>query len=296
MRDSIFYMGKKKEKKDKLLQKMLHRYRLVILNEDTFEERISFQVNRLNIILIGVFSAILLIVLTSVFIAFTPLREYIPGYSSTALRQEATRLAYQIDSLEMKMSKNDQYLNSIRSVLRGEDASNENDTSSTPVKEKIDPASVDFSPSKADAELRKEVEREDKYNLMEEAVFRSDFSLYPPVNGIVTSGYDAANRHYAIDVATQKDEPIKATADGTVIFAEWSVETGYVIVIEHQFGLISVYKHNASLLTKQGDLVKAGQVIALAGDTGELSSGTHLHFELWIDGNSIDPTEFISFE
>lgn len=289
-------MSKKKEKKKKLLQKMLHRYRLVILNEDTFEERISFQLNRLNVILISVFLAILLIGSTGVFIAFTPLREYIPGYSSSSLREKATILAYKVDSLELKMNQNEQYFNSIRSVLRGEDEASEKDTTAQPIEEEIDPKSVDFSPTEADAKLRKEVEREDKYNLMEEAVYRSDFSLYPPVIGIVTSTYDVQNRHYAVDVATEQNEPVKATADGTVIFAEWSVETGYVIIIEHQFGLISVYKHNASLLNKQGDLVKAGQVIALAGNTGELSSGTHLHFELWLNGNSLDPTEFISFE
>jgi murein DD-endopeptidase MepM/ murein hydrolase activator NlpD len=289
-------MDKKKEKKAKLSKKMLHRYRLVILNEDTFEERISFQVNRIKIILLVVFSAILLIGTTSVFIAFTPLREYIPGYSSTSLRLKATSLAYQVDSLEMKISQNDQYLNSIRTVLRGEDENTEIDTSAIFIKEKINPDSVDFDPSEAEVELREEVEQEDKYNLMEEAVFRSDFSLYPPVNGIITSNYDVPSKHYAVDIATSKDEPVKSTADGTVIFAEWSVETGFVIIIEHQFGLISVYKHNASLLTDQGDLVNAGQVIALAGNTGDLSSGTHLHFELWIDGNPIDPTEFISFE
>lgn len=291
-------MGKKKQKKEKLLHKMLHRYRLVILNEDTFEERISFQVNRLNILLIIVFSAFLLIGTTGVFIAFTPLREYIPGYSSTALREKATILTYKVDSLENKMQMNDAYLNSILSVLKGEDEATilQLDSSAVALNKKSSVVDLSLSPTEAEEELRREVDDEDKFNLMEEAVYRSDFTLYPPVNGILTSPYDVASRHYAVDIATEINEPIKAVADGTVIFAEWSVETGYVLILEHQFGLISVYKHNASLLTSQGELVKAGQVIALAGDTGELSSGTHLHFELWIDGNSINPTEFISFE
>lgn len=289
-------MGKKKVKKKKLIQKMLHRYRLVILNEDTFEERISFKVNRLYVILIVVFSVFFLISITGIFIAFTPLREYIPGYSSTTLRKKATQLAYQVDSLEVKMLENDQYLKSIRSILMGEDASYNVDTSAAELAEKINADSVNFNPSEAESKLRNEVEEEDKYNLMEEAVFRPDFSLYPPVSGTITSTYDVRNLHFAVDIATQIGDPIKATADGTVIFAEWSVETGYVIIIEHQFGLISVYKHNSSLLNKQGDLVKAGQVVALAGNTGELSSGPHLHFELWLDGNAIDPTEFIRFE
>jgi len=290
-------MSKRKPKKDQLLKKMLHRYRLVILNEDTFEERISFQVNRLNVVIIIILSSILLIGLTSVFIAFTPLREYIPGYSSTALRQKATEMAYKVDSLEIKMLENDQYLKSIRAALRGEqNFTDQNDTASAPAIQSIKPTDVDFSPSQEDLALREEVEEEDKYNVMEEAVFQSNFSFYTPVKGIITATYAIQEKHYAVDIATSKNEPVKATADGTVIFAEWSVETGYVVIIEHQFGLISVYKHNASLLTQQGDLVEAGQVIATTGDTGELSSGTHLHFELWIDGNPIDPTEFISFE
>ncbi|MGM0635822.1 MAG: M23 family metallopeptidase [Bacteroidota bacterium] len=290
-------MAKKKEKQRKHIQKLLHRYRLVILNEDTFEERISFKINRLNVILIVVFSSILLIVLTTGLIAFTPLREYIPGYSSTALRQKATKLSFQVDSLERVVEQNNNYLYSIKTVLRGEDEEADfNEEDSLMAVEKINPKDVNFTPSKEDSLLRQKVAEEDKYNLMEEAVIQADFTLYPPVKGIITERYDASEGHYAIDIATDADAPVKATADGTVIFSEWTVETGYVIILEHSFGLISVYKHNQSLLKKQGDLVKAGEVIALVGNTGELSSGTHLHFELWSDGYSVNPEDFITFE
>ena len=116
------------------------------------------------------------------------------------------------------------------------------------------------------------------------------------MKGTVSEGYNPEEKHYAVDIVTAKDAPVKATADGTVIFAEWTAETGYVIILEHKNGLISVYKHNASLAKEQGELVKAGEVIATAGNTGELSTGPHLHFEIWSEGYPIDPANFIDFD
>ena len=120
--------------------------------------------------------------------------------------------------------------------------------------------------------------------------------LFPPANGTISDGYNIEKRHYAVDIVVPKDSPIKATADGTIIFAEWTAETGFVVIIEHAHGLLSVYKHNSSITKKQGDLVKAGEVIATAGNTGEYTTGPHLHFELWSDGYPINPTNFIDFK
>jgi len=290
-------MTDKQTHKQKLLQKLLDRYRIVILNEDTFEERFSFKINRLNVIIGAGFSAIILIALTTVLIAFTPLREYIPGYSSSSLRLKASETSYKVDSLENVLDQNQKFLLSIKKVLQGEDeddyADNEKNIGFV---EKIDPIGIDFSPSKQDSLLRARVEMEDKYNLLEEAVYRGDFMLYPPVKGSISQGFDRFNGHFAVDIVAKENEPVKATANGTVIFAEWTVETGNVIIIEHSFGIISVYKHNAVVLKKQGDIVKAGEVIAKLGNTGELSTGAHLHFELWSEGNPMDPAEFINFE
>lgn len=290
-------MNKKSENKRKeLIQKLLHNYRLVVLNEDTFEEKLSFKVNRFNIILFSSLFAIFLILATTLLIAFTPLREYIPGYSSTALKQKAVRLSYELDSLKTIQQKNDNYINSIKIALSGEDeehfdaSQNYAGVNSEEFKKK------EIQISKNDSALRELVAQEDRYNLMEEAINKADFSLYPPVKGVVTANFNPAEGHYAIDISTNLDEPVKATADGTVIFAEWTVDTGYVIIIEHRFGLISVYKHNQSLLKKQGDDVSAGEVIASTGNAGELSTGAHLHFELWSDGYPINPIEFINFE
>ena len=289
-------MTAKKKPKKRIAKKLLHKYRLVILNEDTFEERLSFKLTRLNVFVLSTISAIFLIAMTTLLIAFTPLREYIPGYSSTALKQEAVKLSYQTDSLQRVMDVNERYYASIKKVLQGEISSMDFNRDSIIEAAQIEVSQRDLEPSKEDSLLREKVDKEDKFNLFESATSVSNFVLFPPANGTVTEQYNADEKHYAIDIALAKDTPVKSTADGTVIFAEWTAETGYVIIVEHSYGLISVYKHNASLTKEQGDLVKAGEVIATAGNTGDLTTGPHLHFELWSDGYPINPTNFIDFK
>ncbi|GAA0714244.1 M23 family metallopeptidase [Aquimarina litoralis] len=289
-------MAKKKKEQKRITKKLLNKYRLVILNEDTFEERISFKLTRLNVFVLTSITSIILISCTTILIAFTPLREYIPGYSSTSLNQKATRLVSTADSLETVLAVNQEYYNSIKKVLTGDVKTVEFDIDSAVQSQKLNPDEVDLNPSEQDMQLREEVSREDKYSLFESEKSSTDFSLFPPVKGSVTSGYNVNERHYAIDVAVPKDTPIKAAAAGTVIFAEWTAETGHVIILEHGNGLLTVYKHNASLTKQQGELVKAGEVIATAGSTGELTTGPHLHFELWRDGYPTDPSKFIDFE
>lgn len=290
-------MGAKKQNKRKVKQKLLHKYRLVILNEDTFEERLSFQLSKLNVILLSFITIMLLISGTALLIAFTPIREFIPGYSSTALKNKATRLTMTVDSLKSVTQRNTAYFNSIRNLMMGEIDSLSLDktyklTSSTPVNEDT----LDLSASGQDSILRAKVEQEDKYSLVERAAFNANFTLFQPVFGQISEPYNAEEKHYAIDIATDKEEPVKATLDGTVIFAEWTAETGFVIILEHKNGILSVYKHNSTLLKEQGDLVAAGEVIAIVGDTGQFSYGPHLHFELWLDGYPVNPADYINFE
>ena len=283
------------KRRKKLRKKLLHKYRLVVLNEATFEERFSFKLNRLNVFVFGTIFAVLLIAITTVLIAFTPLREYIPGYSSTALKRKAVVLTYKTDSLERALRVNQEYIRSLRQVLTGDvkTADFNKDSVLDAVRQELD--SVKFRPSKEDSILREAVAQEDRYNPLvdEEAV---SLVLFPPVKGPISQGYDSDNAHFAIDVVTALNSPVKATADGTVIFAGWTPDTGHVIILEHPNDLISVYKHNASLTKEQGDLVQSGEVIATAGDTGELSTGPHLHFELWSGGYPINPENFIDFE
>jgi len=286
---------KKEKRAKKIKRKLLHKYRLVVLNEETFEERFSFKLNRLNVFVFSIITALILIITTTFIIAFTPLREYIPGYSSVELKKKATQLVFQTDSLQRIITINEQYLSSIRKVLTGDVKTVDFNKDSIIKAAEKDLSEINLTPSREDSLLREKVSLEDKYNPLITDT-EVNFVLFPPVKGTLSEGFNSKEKHYAVDIITTKDEPVKATADGTVIFSEWTTETGYVIIIAHSKNLLSVYKHNALLTKTQGALVKAGEVIAKAGNTGEYSTGPHLHFELWSDGYPINPTDFIDFE
>ena len=287
-------MARKTSGKKSLRKKLVHKYRLLVLNEDTFEERFSFRLNRLNVFVITVFSALTLILGTTLLIALTPLREYIPGYASTNLARQAASLSDLTDSLQQRLTTNQAYLESIRNVLTGnlKPASLNKDSILEAVAREVDAQLL--VASKEDSLLRARVQQEDKYNpLSDESA--QELVLFSPVSGVITAEYNPEEKHYAVDIATVKNTPVKATADGTVILAEWTADTGYVVVLRHKDNLISVYKHNASISVAQGDLVKSGEVIAASGNTGALTTGPHLHFELWSEGYPINPTNFIDF-
>ncbi|MDC1539414.1 M23 family metallopeptidase [Flavobacteriaceae bacterium] len=282
-------------RKKKLKKKLLHKYRLVVLNEDTFEERLAFKLTRLNVFVLGSLSAIFLVAITAVFIAFTPIREYIPGYSSSALQQQALELDFRTDSLLKVININDTYISSVKSVLRGEVSAVVINKDSIFKAAQADTEILNLNPSKADSILRAKVNNEDKYNLFDSATTVSDFVFFPPVNGSISSEFDTNEKHFAVDIVIPKNTPVKATADGRVLFASWTSDASYVIIIDHGDELISVYKHNSSLTKTQGDFVKAREVIAISGSSGELSTGPHLHFELWNNGIPLNPTTFIDF-
>ena len=287
-------MAKKGKKTNKLKDKLTFKYRFVVLNEETFEERFSFKLNRLNVILLGGTFAILLIGLTAFIMAFTPLREYIPGYSSSVLKKKASDLVYKVDSLQQQLAVNDLYIQNIQQVLTGKikDITFNKDS----IAEQLRIEDVDFATTPMDSTFRDEVEREDRYSLFEKATKKTDIVFFAPISGKITDTYNPKEKHFAIDIAVQKDTPVKAVADGTVIFTGFTAETGFVIILEHAKGFLSVYKHNASLHKEQGDLVKSGEAIANAGSTGALSTGPHLHFELWNDGYPVNPLNFIDFK
>ena len=289
-------MAKQKKKEKKFAKKLLHKYRLVILNEDTFEERFAIKLTRLNVFILTSISAICLVLFTILLIAYTPLREYIPGYSSAKLKKEASLLNYKTDSLIQELELNKRYYSSIRKVLTGDVATLDFNRDSIIAATQNDIDILQVSTNKEDSLLRIKVAKEDKYNLFESAGDKSNYILFPPVNGTISEGYNIEEKHFAVDVVVAINTPVKATADGTVIFAEWTVETGYVVIIEHNRELISVYKHNSAITKSQGDLVKAGEVIAMSGNSGELTTGPHLHFELWSKGYSVNPTNFIDFQ
>ena len=281
--------------KKQLYKKWLDKYKIVILNEDTFEEKYSIKLTRLNAFIFISVSSIVLILFTTILIALTPLREYIPGYTSSKVKAQTLLLANRTDSLYKTVKMNDLYINSIKKVLSGEAAFESINKDSIYSKVAEDQNSLILNPSKADSMLRLKVDNEDKYNFFESATATKNFILYPPLQGAISSNYDITMQHYAVDIAVSKGTPVKAIAKGRVLLASWTSDSGYVIIIDHGNQLLSVYKHNGSLTKKQGDLVQAQEVIAKSGSSGEFSSGPHLHFELWNDGNAIDPTNFINF-
>ena len=289
-------MSEKRLKRKRIKKKLFTKNRLVILNEDTFEEIFSLRLTLMNVFVVATIGAFLIIFITTYIIAFTPLREYIPGYASTQLKKDATELALKSDSLNHALKKNEAYIESIKKVLTGDlqYAKFNKDSISASVLEPV--SEEDLKPSKVDLKFREEVDREDKYNLFEKAKPKVTSVLFPPVKGMITEKFSPKEKHYAVDIALAKNTPIKTIMSGRVIFADWTPNTGNVVIIRHNNGFISVYKHSASLTVAQGDVVRTGEVIALAGSTGQESTGVHLHFELWKDGYPIDPSIFIEFE
>ena len=285
------------KKTDKLKQKLTDQYRMVVLNEETYEERFSFKLSRLNVYVFGGIFIIILILLTSLLIALTPLREYVPGYSSTSLKKKATELTYQLDSLKNVYQVNNTKLKAMISVIKGEERIDDYQNRVDSInKSNQDIDKQSLYASQADSLFRQEVENQDRFNINTSQSSDMSTVLFAPVTGTITHGFNYEENHYAIDIAIKKNTPIKAVADATVIFSEWSIDTGYVVLLDHGNNLLSVYKHNSQLFKKQGELVKSGEVIAIAGSEGELSTGTHLHFELWYNGYPIDPTNFMDFE
>lgn len=294
-------MDNKKPDRWKKIKKKLHdKYRLVIMNDSTFERKISLRLTRLNVFVVTGALIMILIFATSLIIAYTPLREYIPGYGDVNLQHELFKLNLKTDSMEKEIIRRNLYLENIRYVIEGKDFP-QNDFVKPHDSSYNKYTNLDFTISPEDYSLRQELENSDKYNLNFSTSYEdshssiSSFFFFTPIKGIVVNGYNPAKGHYGIDIAAKKNEAVKATLDGTVIITGWTLETGYIISIQHINNIVSVYKHNAVLLKKTGEYVKAGDPIAIVGESGEITTGPHLHFELWHNGNSINPKEFMSF-
>jgi murein DD-endopeptidase MepM/ murein hydrolase activator NlpD len=293
-------MDSKKQTRWQRFRKKLHdKYRLVIMNDSTFERKISFRLTRMNVFIAGGAAVMFLIFATSIIIAYTPLREFIPGYGDVNMQRELFKLTLKTDSLEKEIVRRNLYLENLKYVIEGKDFPQPD------LKKQADTAvkkykHLNFNISREDSALRNEFENTDKYNLnfssgTEDNNTMSSLFFFTPIKGIVVNGYNPGKEHYGLDIAANKNEAVKATLDGTVLFTGWTLETGYIISLQHANNLVSVYKHNSVLLKKTGDYVKAGDPIAIVGETGELTSGPHLHFELWHNGNSVNPKEFMTF-
>ena len=290
-------MAENKNNRWKILTDQLkNKYRLVILNDETFAEKFAFRLSPLGLIItIGTITILMTTLVISI-IAFTPIREYIPGYGNVTERKEILNLTVKTDSLEDILKARDWYMKNLVDVFSG-NVEGKTDKPSKDTSGKYQ--KVNVKPSEKDLQFRKEVENEPASLKFAEATVKknalSNYLFFSPVKGIITESFNAAEEHYGVDVVSKKDALIKSTLDGTVIYSGFTPEDGHVIQIQHDNNLISVYKHNSSVIKKMGDKVQSGEAISIIGNSGESSKGPHLHFELWHNGLPINPEEFIVF-
>jgi murein DD-endopeptidase MepM/ murein hydrolase activator NlpD len=293
-------MSTEKARGGKFFRKMKDKYRLVVLNDQTFEERASIRLSRFNVYVLVGSLLFVLSVFIFVIIAFTPIKQYLPGYGDIGMRRSLVQLQIDADSLENMVRQQELWITNARKVLAGEDTVIVDTTGIGSTSSQYDSIKLDELPT-ADKLLREEMEKEDDYALMFEpeddkkTVSLSNLKLFPPVLGLVSASFDPLKSHFGTDIVAKEKESIKSVLDGTVIMADWTVETGYVIAIQHEYDLISIYKHNSVLLKKVGTFVKTGEAIAIIGNSGEQTTGPHLHFELWRNGVPVNPESYIVF-
>ncbi len=292
-------MTQKKQKKKQgfktFWSRIRFKYKLTFINEDTLEEVWTFRLSQLSAFAVLLVFVFLLVSVTALIIIKTPIRNYLPGYLDVEVRKEIVQNALRADSLERMLNIQHLYLENIARIIGGDvplDSIRRIDSLA-----RVD-ANFDIPRKEAEASFVKQFEEEEKYSLTvlkSNPVFTEQVFFYKPVDGIVSSHYQDDIRHFGVDIAASSSQSVVATLDGTVIYAGFDSDYGNVIHLQHKNGLISIYKHNEALLKEIGDHVVAGEAIALVGNTGTLSTGTHLHFELWYKGIPLNPEEYIAF-
>jgi len=286
------------EQKKKLVHKLKSKYRLVIMRETSFEEVWQMKLSRMNVINALAASLFIYTIIVVMLVVYTPLKQLIPGYPTAEVTRNIRMNALRLDSLDYQLSLKDQFIENLITIVNGgQPKTHSTDEGAA----KITTRNISDNRSSDDSLLRIDVEKAQRFNVSPQSGGTDTRNLnqlyfFPPVRGLVMAHFDYAKGHYGVDVATASNQGIKAVLDGTVILSDFTNETGFTIQIQHDHNLVSVYKHNKELFKKVGDRIKAGEVIATVGNTGELTTGPHLHFELWHLGKPLDPEHFIAFE
>ena len=288
-------MKNKKENKG-FFKKLFNDYKVVVSSEDTFEEKFAFKASKINVFVLMLVYSVILISFTISIVFFTQLRELVPGYSSSDLLNRAIYLTQKTDSLERQIELNNKFYKSIEDVLSGK--TNEFiERDNIPIDSSLNDKNLfSISPNSEDSILRNYVDSQDKFNLTINELVIENKMFFSPIKGDITQTFNFEENHFAIDIAADIGTPVKSILDGKILFSEWSVDTGHVIIVDHGDNIVSVYKHNSKSLKEQNDFVQAGEVIAYSGNQGSLSSGPHLHFELWKNGTPIDPEPLLNFQ
>ncbi|WP_241558088.1 M23 family metallopeptidase [Maribellus luteus] len=282
------------EEKKKFYSKLKNQYRLIIYNDTTFQSVWSMKLSRLKVFTATSLMSAIIVVLVILLIATTGLREYIPGYPKAEYRQMLIRSALKVDSLEMELAKRDRFFKGIQTIMSGEVPEDDHI-----VEAESRSSEVEFQQYNHDSIFQDELLAEQlSLSLQPENDNKTDISrmhFFVPVKGVVTEHFNSSSDHFGIDLVSEANARISSVLNGTVIFSGWTLKTGYSIYVQHEGNLVSVYKHNSELLKNEGDQVSAGEAIAIIGNTGELSTGPHLHFELWHDGKALNPEHYIDF-
>lgn len=300
----------KVKKNISLFDKIRYKYRLVIINDDTFEQKASIKLSKFNIyVWVGSFFLLIVLFITSL-IAFTNLKYYLPGVGQIDFRNKINELYFKTDSLNKELDSRNLWIDNVQKIFSGEmDSLYSYKEAEDTLKLNVDTIDLSFI-TEEDQKLRDEVEGQMELDDLNNKITNSDFKgenlifsnlnlknhLEPPLNGVVIKGFSIEDDHLGVDIAAKDDEKIRAIYDGVVILSEWNPKTGYVIAIQHPGDMISFYKHNSVLMKKRGTFVTKGEPIAIIGSSGELSTGPHLHFELWKNGTIQDPTKYIDLE
>lgn len=289
-------MAEEKKENRTILEKLRNKYRLVLLNDSTFKEVGSVRLNRLNFMIFAGFFIVVFVAFIWASIAYTPIRELIPGYPDAKMRNAIIQNKIRLDSLELELAYRDRYFANLNAVIRGERPEDFINAAA----EQSAKANLNIARSSTDSILRHNMEVSEKLSLPVDlsegnVVKLEKLHFFSPVRGMVTNSFNPMANHFGTDVVAGPNEVVKATLDGTVTMATWTLETGHVIQIQHDNNLISVYKHNAEILKSVGARVKAGDAIAIIGNSGELTTGPHLHFEIWQNGVALNPEELIVF-
>ena len=290
-----WWKGVKKNNNLSFWKRVRFKYKLSFINENTLEEVWSFRLSLFSAFVTLTVYAISLITITALIIIMTPIRNYLPGYLDVEVRKEIMENALRADSLERMIQIQDLYLRNVTKIMSGEI-----ELDSIRRIDSLAQTDVDYQIPRSEAEQAyvKDFEQDEKYNLTVldvNASHSNTFFFYKPVNGMVSSRYQADIRHFGIDIAAKPNESVLATLDGTVVYAGYDPNEGNVIQLQHKNGFISIYKHNETLLKEPGQSVVAGEAIALVGNSGVLSTGPHLHFELWLEGKPVNPEDYIVF-
>ncbi len=271
-------------------------YRLVLRKDETLEEVGSYRLTLLNIYILLSSIVIVAMGLMAVVIFFTPLKRLVPGYAEPSQHPEYIKLSKKMAALEAELGSYKVYYEHFNQLIRQPDSivAPKVDYTSRIANEKKD---IQTGGKKVSGSEPKRAENPVLNSAPPSSILSSaDYRyLMPPISGVISSGFDAATEHFGVDILAPHDTPVKAIWDGHVITADWTLETGYTIGIQHSNDMVSFYKHNATLLKRNGAFVRAGEAIAIIGNTGKLSSGPHLHFELWLQGKPVDPTNYIDF-